>query len=136
MKIRLLFVFIIILTSCVREQKREIPEWLVPEDKMIGFLIEMHIVESKMTRLGIKRDSTAQIFAHYQNELFEKYDIVDSNYFKSYNYYLEDVDAMSRMYSIIVDSLSVREQVSKQTKKIPGIPSKPNQQKKSNQQNN
>jgi hypothetical protein len=112
---KILVLLVFILFACTKTEVVEKPDWLVPEETMVEFLVEMHIIESKMTRLGLRRDSVEQIFDQYQENLFEKYDLVDSVYYKSYNYYLNDLKAMNRIYEAIVDSLNVREQVAKQS---------------------
>lgn len=92
----------------------EKPEWLLEKDKMIGFLIDLHLTEARLTRLGVKRDSTQKLFEAYEKQLFDKHEIDDSIYYKSYNYYLEDIKEMKEIYVAVVDSLNVREQLLKQ----------------------
>ena len=92
----------------------EKPEWLLEKDKMIGFLIDLHLAEARLTRLGVKRDSTQKLFEAYEKQLFDKHEIDDSIYYKSYNYYLEDIKEMKEIYVAVVDSLNVREQLLKQ----------------------
>lgn len=116
MNIRIVLITAIILFSCTKKDEREKPEWLLEKDKMIGYLIDLHLIEARLTRLGIKRDSTDKLFKEYEKQLFDKHQIVDSVYFKSYNYYLEDVKEMKEIYVAVVDSLNVREQLLKQNK--------------------
>ena len=112
-KILILLVTIIYL-SCINQDGEEKPEWLLEKDKMIGFLIDLHLTEAKLTKLGVKRDSTQKLFKAYERELFEKHQINDSLYYQSYNYYLEDMKEMKDIYVAVVDSLNVREQLLKQ----------------------
>ena len=106
----------VILLSCGKKEDREKPAWLLEKDKMIGFLIDLHLTEAKLVKLGVKRDSTNKLFQAYEKQLFAKHEINDSIYFKSYNYYLEDVKEMKEIYVAVVDSLNVREQLLKQSK--------------------
>ena len=116
MNIRIILFTAIILFSCAKEEDREKPEWLLEKDKMIGFLIDLHVIEAKLGRLGIKRDSIDKLFEVYEKQLFSKHQINDSIYYKSYKYYLDDVKEMKEIYVAVVDSLNVREQLSKQNK--------------------
>ena len=106
----------IVLLSCEKKDGMEKPEWLLEKDKMIGFLIDLHLTEARLTRLGVKRDSTQKLFDAYEKQLFDKHEIDDSIYYKSYNYYLENVKEMKEIYVAVVDSLNVREQLLKQNK--------------------
>ncbi len=105
----------IILFSCIKKETREKPPWLLERDQMIGFLIDLHLAEAKLVKLGIKKDSTEKLFKAMEQRLFDKHEINDSIYFKSYNYYLEDIKEMKEIYVAVVDSLNVREQLLKQT---------------------
>ena len=82
---------------------------------MIGFLIDLHLGEAKLVKLGIKKDSTEKLFKALEKRLFSKHEIIDSIYFKSYNFYLEDIQEMKEIYVAVVDSLNVREQLLKQS---------------------
>lgn len=108
-----------LLVSCQQKKQEERPEWVVDKDKMIGFLIDLHLVEAKLTKLGIKKDSSRKIFEAYQKKLFAKHQIDDSLYFRSYNYYLEDVETLTEIYVAVVDSLNVKEQLIKQNNAKP-----------------
>lgn len=110
----MIFLAAIILLSCNKKEDGEKPDWLLEKDKMIGFLVDLHLTEAKLTKLGVKRDSTRKLFQAYEKQLFEKHQINDSIYYKSYNYYLEDVKEMKEIYVAVVDSLNVREQLLKQ----------------------
>ncbi len=112
----LVFLVIIILFAVGCKDKKEAspPDWVVNKDKMIGFLIDLHVVEAKLIKLGVKKDSSRLLFKAYQDELFVKHNIDDSVYFKSYNYYLSEVDKLREIYEAVVDSLNVKQQLIKQ----------------------
>ena len=116
MNIKIILFVTAMLFSCTKKDVREKPEWLLEKDKMIGFLIDLHLTEAKLIKLGVKRDSTDKLFKVYEKQLFGKHQINDTIYFKSYNYYLEDVKEMKEIYVAVVDSLNVREQLIKQNK--------------------
>lgn len=97
-----------LISACEQEEATQKPENLVSEDKMITFLVDLHIAEAKLGYISVKdRDSLEIIFRNYEQALFEKYDIEDSAYYKSYEYYLSDMEKMHDIYSAVVDSLSI-----------------------------
>lgn len=102
-------VFISLFSSCY-EQKRlsEEPEDLLPPDKMISFLVDLHLAEAKMGYGGMRdADSLEIVFRNYEYHLFDKHNIKDSAYYHSYEYYLSNMDQLYEIYSSVVDSLSV-----------------------------
>ncbi|MDN5202599.1 DUF4296 domain-containing protein [Fulvivirgaceae bacterium BMA10] len=99
---------IVVVLSCSGEQEK--PEWLLGKDQMIAFLIDVHITEAKLTKLGITRDSARVLFNEYEKRLYEKHNIDDSVYYKSYHHYLEHVTEMKEIYDAVTDSLNYREQ--------------------------
>ncbi len=110
----ILVFILLLLVACKDKNAVEHPEWLVHKDEMIGFLIDLHVAEAKLIKLGVKKDSSRKLFKVYQEELFEKHQIDDSIYFKSYNYYLGEVEMLREIYDAVVDSLNVKQQLIKQ----------------------
>jgi len=110
-----IFLFLLVVgVACKDPETVQDPDWLYNRDQMIGFLVDMHIVEAKLIKLGMRKDTTSKIYNFYEQQLFKKHHFVDSIYYKSYNYYLDDVNRMTEIYEAVVDSLNVREQLVKQ----------------------
>lgn len=97
--------------SC--ERKEFTPEGVIPKDKMISIFIDMHIMESQISTLNLKRDSSKILFKHYEQKVFEKHNVQDSIYHHSYNYYLYNVNDMEKIYDAVIDSLSLHERIVK-----------------------
>ncbi len=105
---------LLLLAACSETEAIEKPEGLLSEVKMISFLTDLHIAEAKMSYIEVKdRDSLEIIFRNYEQALFEKYNIEDSAYYRSYEYYLTDMAKMHEIYSAVVDSLSVLNSIEK-----------------------
>ncbi|WPP53347.1 DUF4296 domain-containing protein [Catalinimonas niigatensis] len=99
---------ILLISGCRQEEAPPKPKGLISENKMISFLIDLHIAEAKVGYIKVKdRDSLEIIFRNYEQSLFEKHNISDSAYYKSYEYYLADMEKMHEIYTSVVDSLSV-----------------------------
>jgi hypothetical protein len=78
---------------------------------MIDFLIDLHIIEAKLSLSHIPNDSVKLFFDEVEDSLYRKHQITDSIYKKSYQFYLENIDLMEEIYSAVVDSMSVRERI-------------------------
>lgn len=109
MKKVFLAVLLLILAGCKSEP--EPPEGVIPKEKMISLLIDIHILEAKAASLKMNKDSVRAFFPKVEQRLFEKYGISDSVYYKSFEYYLNDIVQMEEIYTAIVDSLSLRERL-------------------------
>jgi hypothetical protein len=110
MKKTFLILIAIVVLGCVRKDNP--PDDIMSKQEMVSFLIDLHIMEAKMNIVRFPRDSTKVFFPEVEKALFEKHNISDSIYFKSYQYYLNDMFMMEEIYSAVVDSLSLRERIS------------------------
>jgi len=104
-----LFIFVLpLVLSCTEEPRIEKSKGLVPPEQMVSFLVDMHLAEAKMSYGDIRdADSLEIVFRHYERHLFDKYGIQDSAYYRSYEYYLSNMDQLQNIYGAVVDSLSV-----------------------------
>ena len=83
------------------------------QQQMINFLIDLHIVEARLNATRLPPDSINLFFSDIEDSLFRKYNVTDSIYYKSYQYYLENIFEMEKIYEAVVDSLSIRERMLK-----------------------
>lgn len=95
--------------SCVN--KPAPPEGIMSQQEMVDFLIDIHIIEAKVSMSRIPYDSVKLFFDEVEDSLYRKHHVTDSIYKKSYQYYLEKIDLMEEIYSAVVDSLSLRERI-------------------------
>lgn len=109
-----LLLLTIVMASCAPDKEPEAPDNLVPADKMIPFLVDLHLAEAKMSYGDIREaDSLEIVFRNYERYLFSKYKIEDSAYYRSYEYYLTNMDQLHEIYGAVVDSLSVLNSIEK-----------------------
>ena len=102
------------LYSCSQQKVPEKPEDLIPPEQMVPFLVELHLAEAKMSYGNIRdADSLEIVFRNYEQHLFNKYEIKDSVYYRSYEYYLSNMDQLHEIYGAVVDSLSVLNSIEK-----------------------
>jgi len=109
MKKMLFLGFILLGFSCIK--KPTPPEGIMTEQEMVDFLIDLHIIEARISMSRIPNDSIPLFFDEVEDSLYQKHHITDSIYKKSYQYYLENVDLMEEIYSAVVDSMSLRERI-------------------------
>src|SRR5699024_9047831 len=92
---------------------KERPAHILSEERMVDFLIDLHIAEARVNDMSIRRDSAKIVFEKVEDSLFKKHGIVnDSIYAISYEYYLNHIEGLDKIYGAVVDSLSLRERLS------------------------
>lgn len=101
-------VFVVLFFSC--KTNTGVPEGILPQDRMVGVLAELYISEQKISSLGIKRDSLKQVFGLMKDRIFERTGVSDSVFKASMNYYLDRPQALDNIYTVLIDSLNLREQ--------------------------
>ena len=84
---------------------------IMSEEAMVDYLIKLHIAESQIQNLRLKKDSSDYVFEIYEKHLLEENGITDSLFARSYNYYLKNSDRLEYIYESVVDSISVRKSV-------------------------
>lgn len=96
-------------TGCSKEER--IPAHIVPKEKMVSILTDVHELEAKVNLLRLENDSSTRLFKEQQALIFEKHNVNDSVYNLSFTYYMRRVDLMNKIYEAVVDSLSLRKNV-------------------------
>lgn len=72
-------------------------------------MVDIHIAESRIETMGLVSDTAAVYYKNMQQEIFKKHQITEDQFYKSYNYYLDNVSELDKIYEKVVDSLSVTE---------------------------
>jgi hypothetical protein len=99
-------VMLILLQSC--EEKKQ--EKVLSRDEMVKVLTEIYVIEDKINRLTLERDSSEKIFEMMFQKISDKTGYPDTLIKKSLTYYRERPAEMQKIYTALVDSLSLREQ--------------------------
>ncbi|TGE18598.1 DUF4296 domain-containing protein [Hymenobacter elongatus] len=98
----------VLLTGCQRPEEAVPPSTLVPKDKMIRMLVEVHLNESRVEGTKLRPDSAQALFNQLQKDMFWRFEISDSAFWQSYRYYAVHNKDLDEMYGIVLDSLSMR----------------------------
>lgn len=89
---------------------KEEPKGILSHADMVFMLSEVLITEEKVNRLALSNDSASQVFKTLRGKVFMKAGIQDSVFKKSMNYYIDHPKEMEEIYTVLVDSLNLREQ--------------------------
>lgn len=108
-----IFWILIILTvvSCKEEEK--LPEGMMDQEEMVAFLIDLHVSQAEIQNLRLETDSAAYLFKVFERYNLEKHGMDDSTFYKSFSWYLDHPQQMYDIYTAVVDTLSLRESLSR-----------------------
>ena len=99
---------ILVFGAC--SKKERVPEGILTKDQMVNVLAELYIAEQKISTLGIKRDSLNQIFSAMKGRVFEQTGMQESVFDTSLDYYVDHPKSLEEIYTVLIDSLNLREQ--------------------------
>ena|SRR5688500_12053304 len=102
------FTLVILFFACEKPDER--PVDILSHEKMVKVLSEVYIAEQKVSSLGLGDDSAQAVFGIMKKKIFESTDVSDSAFKKSMDFYMERPKEFEQIYSVVVDSLQLREQ--------------------------
>lgn len=100
------FTALLTLYSCRSDR----PSGILSEQEMVKVLMEIYQGEEKITRAAIPYDSVTQLSHLIRQRILVRVNVPDSVFKKSMDYYMTRPQQLDRVYAILVDSLSLREQ--------------------------
>lgn len=82
----------------------DLPEWIIPEEKMIAVLTDVHIIEGARIGKTVLGDSLWTI-DHY-TKLWDKHHISETLYDSSFRFYTRNPEKMDQLYEQVLTNLS------------------------------
>jgi Domain of unknown function (DUF4296) len=107
---RYLHVFWLGMLLTLSCEKANPPEEILSQGEMVKVLQQLYISEEHVGRLGLKSDSARKVFDRLEVKLFDKLNVKDSVFIRSFNYYMGQPEQWEQIYAMLVDSLNLREQ--------------------------
>lgn len=95
------------LAACEQEKK---PAGILSENQMVKVLTEIYLIEEKVGRLPLTRDSIEKVFPRFREKVMTKSKVSDSVFVRSMSYYMANPAKLEHIYTALVDSLSLRSQ--------------------------
>ena len=97
------------LPACQRPEATPAPADLLPRDKMVHLLIEMHLLEARVEATRLPPDSLRALYLAKHRELLWQTEVKDSAFERSYRYYGIHGKDLDDIYGAVLDSLGQRE---------------------------
>ncbi len=104
-KLLIFSVLFLIAFSCSKKKEKDV----IPEKEMINILIDIHIADAILNKLSLfdRKLSEPESLSYY-NQVFKKHKITREQFYRSFKYYMNDLDRFVQMYKVVKDSLSRR----------------------------
>jgi hypothetical protein len=99
------------LGGCTMPEEVKPPEQLLPREKLVSLLVQLHLLEARVEASRLSPDSARALFQSQKKELLWKNDLTeaDSVLQRSYRYYAINHKDMDEIYKEVIDSLERRQ---------------------------
>jgi len=94
------FFILILMVGCSRKQ---LPEGIIENNRMISILTDIHLVDSYVSSAAY--DTTTQPAKNYYKLIYQKYKIDSINFQKSLRYYARQPELLDTMYYQVLKKL-------------------------------
>ncbi|WP_345240434.1 DUF4296 domain-containing protein [Nibrella saemangeumensis] len=96
---------LLVIWSC-RPSTDKKPANLIPEEKMVNVLTDIHLAEAQVGKLALgSPDSSAVVYKRLERDIFKKHKIDTTTYNQSYTYYSSRPKLMEQIYKQVVENL-------------------------------
>ncbi len=72
-------------------------------------LADIHTVEAMIESNVTYPDTAMMTYNKEQEKILEQHNVTPEQFKSTYNYYLENIGEMNKLYEVVVDTLSMRE---------------------------
>jgi len=95
----------LLLVACQPERDKK-PEGLLPQEKMVDILTEVHLAEAKVSKLGVNAtDSLALVYKRLEAQIYARHKLDTAAYNRSYQYYAANPGQLAELYKQVVARL-------------------------------
>ncbi|MEM9051820.1 MAG: DUF4296 domain-containing protein [Bacteroidota bacterium] len=106
MRVFILLVALFFFASCSEPVPEVPPSDLIAKDQFTEVMVDVQLIEGmKIHKLGPKRSKSPDMELMY-SEIFQKHDITQEEFKKTYDYYKSKPNQMELIYESVLDSLS------------------------------
>jgi len=99
-----------VLGGCAIPEEVPPPAQLLPKEKMVSLLVQLHLLEARVEASRLPPDSARALFQAQKQALLWKNDVSvpDSLLERSYRYYAVNNKDIDEIYKAVIDSLELR----------------------------
>lgn len=93
------------------------PDKLIPAERMADILVEVHIAEARVSRMGMTAtDSSNAVYRRLERDIFRRLTVDTAAYTASYSFYAAHPEDMERIYNRVTEILKKKTEAKKPTR--------------------
>ncbi|GAA4355095.1 hypothetical protein GCM10023185_17640 [Hymenobacter saemangeumensis] len=97
------------LPACQRPEEPAPPADLLPREKMVRLLTDIHLLEAQVENSRLTPDSARALYLAQHKDLLWRAEVSDSAFQRSYRYYAIHGKDLDEIYGAVIDTLERRE---------------------------
>lgn len=105
----LLASLLLALPACQRPEEPLRPADLLPKERLIPLIADLHLLEAQVEGSRLSPDSSRALYLSEQKNLLSKRGVTDSAFQRSYRYYGIHGKDLDDIYGAVIDTLTRRE---------------------------
>jgi hypothetical protein len=105
----------VLILSCKNDSLNTVskPKNLLTKNQMAEIIVDMHVAEAGLNASNLSLDSLKNMSAGYDSFIFDKYQIKEEDFEKSYDYYLCIPYELDSVYQNVIELLNAKESKSR-----------------------
>lgn len=110
----LIFSFIFLFVACKETAEEQIPDYVIPAEKMANVLVDVHLVEATLN-VGMGANPMNPSFSgqpnagHITEDVFKKHGISKQLYDTSFTFYSQHPQMLNEIYQTVLNELSKKQ---------------------------
>jgi hypothetical protein len=109
MKKSLLYIVVLLSLSACGGGEPKVPEDIMPKEKMVSVLEDVHILEAVMSVKNIYGDSALRYSSEAYKAIYKNHHTTKDDFNKSFKYYAKHPKLMDDIYKDVIDELSKKQ---------------------------
>ena len=97
------------MPACQRPEETPPPAGLLPKEKLVPLLADLHMLEARVETSRLSVDSARALYLSQQKDVLWKREVTDSAFQRSYRYYSIHGKDLDEIYGAVIDTLGKRE---------------------------
>ncbi|GAB3572494.1 hypothetical protein GCM10027345_03740 [Hymenobacter daeguensis] len=97
------------LPACQTPENPPQPAGLLPKEKLVPLLADLHELEARVESSRLTTDSSRALFLAQQKALLWRHEVSDSAFHRSYRYYGVHGKDLHDIYAAVIDTLTARQ---------------------------
>jgi len=99
---------VVFVAACANEYMPQEPENLIPEDKFIEMIVDIHIADAVLSNEQMHDVNLADTTKSYYNFVFNKHQVSRYDFNENMKYYTAQTARFEKMYASVIDKLEVK----------------------------